>query len=115
VRSVEDDTHEETTDGSGNGDGHDPGEAEKADSLPVDGAEGSVAETDTNGGTSDAHRGRDGQSILREDEDSDSGTLFELAWFSLVNVPFWSQNDQNTTESIRKLTISIEQPRDGLW
>jgi hypothetical protein len=57
VRSVEDDAHGQTTDGTGDGDGHDPGEDEETDSLPVDGLDGAVAETDPDGGAGDAHGG----------------------------------------------------------
>ena len=57
VRSVEDDAHGQTTDGTSDGDGHDPGEDEETNSLPVDSLDCSVAKTDTNGGTSDAHGG----------------------------------------------------------
>lgn len=42
--------------------------------MPVDGLEGTVAETDTDGGASDAHTRRDRELVLGEDEDSDSGT-----------------------------------------
>lgn len=74
VRSIEEQTHGDTTDKTGNGDGHDPGEEQETHSLPVDGLVGTVAKTDTNGGTSDAHRCRDGKLVLREDEDGDGGT-----------------------------------------
>lgn len=57
VRRVEEQPHEDTTDGSSNGDSHDPGEDEETDSLPVHGLDGTVAETNTDGGTSDAHGG----------------------------------------------------------
>ncbi len=39
------------------GDGHDPGDEEKRHPLEVDGLEGAVAETDTDGCASDAHGG----------------------------------------------------------
>lgn len=74
MRGVEDNGARDTTDGSGNGDGHDPGEDEETDSLPVDGLEGAVAETNTDGGSGDAHGGGDGERVLREDEDGESGT-----------------------------------------
>lgn len=85
VGSVEDDSHGQTTDGTGDGDGHDPGEDEETDSLPVDGLDGAVAETDTDGGTSDAHGGRDGERVLREDQDGESSThLHGATWNELV-------------------------------
>lgn len=74
--SVEGETHESSTDETGNGDGHDPGEEEEANSLPVDGPQGAVAETDTDGGTGDAHGGGDGELVLGEDEDGDGGAEF---------------------------------------
>ena len=76
MRGVKEETHEDTTDGSSNGDGHDPGKQQEAYSLPVDGSEGAVAETDADGGTGDAHTSGDGQGVLGEDEDTDSGTHF---------------------------------------
>jgi hypothetical protein len=79
VRSVKDDTHGETTDGTSDRDGHDPGKDEETNSLPVNGLDGTVAETDTDGGTSDAHGGRDGERVLREDQDSESSTHFHGA------------------------------------
>jgi hypothetical protein len=79
VRSVEDDSHGETTNSTGDGDGHDPGEDKETNSLPVDSLDGTVAETDTNGGTSDTHGGRDGQGVLREDQDGKSGTHLHRA------------------------------------
>jgi hypothetical protein len=72
VRGVESKTHKTSTDKTGDGNGHDPGEDEEENSLPVDGLDAAVAETDTDGGTSDAHRGRHGELVLREDKDSDS-------------------------------------------
>lgn len=50
---------------------HDPGEEQEAHTLPVDGFESSVAETDTDCGTGDAHGCGDGKFVLREDEDGD--------------------------------------------
>lgn len=73
-RSVESKTHKTTTDETGNGNGHNPREEEEANSLPVDGPEGAIAKTDTNGGTSDAHGGGDGERVLGEDENGDGGT-----------------------------------------
>ena len=74
VRGVEEDAHEDTAEGAGNGDGHDPGDQQEGDSLEVDGLEGAVAETDADGGTGDAHGGGDGEGVLREDQDGDGGT-----------------------------------------
>lgn len=67
-------SHEAAADETGNGDGHDPREEEKAESLPVDGPPGTVAETDTDGGAGDAHGGGDGEGVLGEDENGDGGT-----------------------------------------
>ena len=55
-------------------DSHDPGEEQESNTLPVDSFERSVAETDTDCGTSDAHRGGNWKLVLREDKDRDSGT-----------------------------------------
>ena len=51
-------------------------EQQKTNTAPVDGLEWAVAETDTDGGSSDTHGGWDGQLVLREDEDSDGSTQF---------------------------------------
>jgi hypothetical protein len=79
VRSVEDNAHGQTTNSTGDRDGHDPGEDEETNSLPVDSLDGSVAETDTNGSTSDAHGSRDRERVLREDQDGESGTHLHRA------------------------------------
>jgi hypothetical protein len=55
VRCVENNAHGDTANGTGDGNGHDPGEDEQADSLPVDGFDGAVAEADADGGAGDAH------------------------------------------------------------
>jgi hypothetical protein len=72
VRGIEDQAHENTTDGTGDGDGSDPGEKEETNSLEVDCLDGTVAETDTDSGTSNAHGGGNWKGVLREDKDSDS-------------------------------------------
>lgn len=79
VRSVENDAHGHTADGTGNGNGHDPREDEETDSLPVYSLDGTVAKTDTDGGTSDAHGGGDGERVLREDQDGERSTHFHGA------------------------------------
>ena len=73
VRRVENQAHETSSESAGDGDGEDPCEEEEADSLEVDCLVGAVAEADTDGSASDAHGGRDGKRVLREDEDSDGG------------------------------------------
>lgn len=55
MRSVENESHENTTKGSGNGDGHDPRKDQETDSLPVDGLVGTVAKSDSDSGTGDTH------------------------------------------------------------
>jgi hypothetical protein len=94
VRGVEDDGHGETTDGTSNGNGHDPGEDEETNTLPVDGLDGSVAKADTDGRTSDTHGGGDGKGVLREDQDGESGThLHRATWDELVcEISRWSVN-----------------------
>jgi hypothetical protein len=79
VRSVEDDSHGDTTDGTGDGDGHDPGEDKQTNTLPVNSLDGTVAETDTNSSTSDAHGGGNGERVLREDQDGKSSTHLHRA------------------------------------
>lgn len=79
VRRVEEKTHEHTADGAGDGDRHDPGGNEQADTLPVDSLVGAVAEADTDGRARDAHGGRDGEGELREDEDGDGSAHLHTA------------------------------------
>lgn len=71
MRSVNKQTHQATTNGAGDGNGHDPGEKEEAHTLEVDSLEGTVAETDADGGTGDTHGGGDGEGVLGEDEDGE--------------------------------------------
>lgn len=73
VRSVEHKTHQAATDETGDRDGEEPRDDEQANTLPVDSLKGAVAETDTDSGASNAHGGRDGEGVLREDEDGDGG------------------------------------------
>lgn len=74
VRGVKGKSHKTSTDETGDGDGHDPGENEEEDSLPVDSLDVAVAKTDTDGGTSNTHGGRDRELVLGEDKDGDSST-----------------------------------------
>jgi hypothetical protein len=76
VRSIEKKTHENTAKGASDGDGGDPRKHEETNSLPVDSLEGTVAETDTYSGTSNAHGGGDWKRVLGEDENSDGSTHF---------------------------------------
>ena len=69
MRRIEDQTHETTTNGASDGNSHDPSKQQKTDTLEVDSLKRSVAQTDTDGGTSNAHRGGDGQGVLGEDQD----------------------------------------------
>ena len=73
MRSIEDQGHDYSSESAGDGDGEEPSEEEKADSLEVDCLQGAVAEANTNGSASDAHGGRDGKRVLREDEDGEGG------------------------------------------
>lgn len=52
---VQEKTHNHTTKSAGDGDGGNPGDNQKPNSLEVDGLDGSVAESDTDSGTSNAH------------------------------------------------------------
>lgn len=76
VRHVQRETHQDTADQASDGDGDDPRKKQEANSLPVDSLEGAVAETDADGGASDAHGGRHGEGVLGEDEDGDGGAHF---------------------------------------
>lgn len=79
VRCVEEETHKHTAESTCNRDRHDPCSDEQADTLPVDSLVSAVAETDTDGGTGDAHRGRNGEGELGKDEDGDRGAHFHAA------------------------------------
>lgn len=79
MRGVEEKAHKDTTKGASNGDGGNPRQHQETDSLEVDGLESTVAKTDTDGGTSDAHGGRDGKRVLGEDEDSDGSAHLHRA------------------------------------
>jgi hypothetical protein len=76
MRSIEDDSHGKTTNGTSNGNCHDPREDQETNSLPVDSLVGAVAETNTDRGAGNAHRGGHRKGILREDEDGKRGTHF---------------------------------------
>ena len=74
VWGIEEETHQATSKSTGNGNGHNPGENEQADTLPVDSLVGTIAKTDTDGSTGDTHRSGDWESELRKDEDGDGST-----------------------------------------
>ena len=74
MRSVEDQSHDDTCEGTGDWNSGDPRDDQESDSLPVDGLVGTVAKTNTDGGTSDAHGGGNWEGELGEDEDGDGGT-----------------------------------------
>lgn len=76
MRRINDETHQTPTNGASNGNGHDPGEEQEANTLEVDCPQITIAQTDTDGGTSDTHGCGDGQGELGEDEDGDGGTHF---------------------------------------
>ena len=61
ARSVDDDTADAARDDTGNGQSDDPSHVDPRNHAPVDRPPGTGAETDTNGGTSDALSGGDGQ------------------------------------------------------
>ena len=73
MRRVKHDAHGQTTDGTSDGNGQDPGEDEQAHTLPVHGPDVAIAQTDTDGGASNAHGSRHGERELREHEDGDGG------------------------------------------
>ena len=59
ARSVDDDAHQAARNDTGDGEGDDPAEVNPGDHAPVDGAPCAGAETDADGGASDALRGGD--------------------------------------------------------
>lgn len=73
MRGINEKTHQTSTNGAGDGDGHDLGEQQETETLEVDSLQGTVTETDADGGTGDIHRGRDGEGVLGEDEDGEGG------------------------------------------
>jgi len=73
MRSVDSQAHETATNQPGNRNRHDPRKEQQTNSLPVDGLEGTVAETNTHRGARDAHGRRHGQGVLRKDENGDGG------------------------------------------
>jgi len=79
VRSVEEQTHEDTTECTGDWNSHDPGQNEETNSLPVYSLEGTIAETNTDGCSSDAHGCRNWERVLGEEEDGDGGTHLHRA------------------------------------
>ena len=73
VRRIKNQTHQASSNGTGNRNSHDPSKEQQTHTLEVDGLEGSVAEADTNCGSGDTHGGGDGERVLGEDEDGDGG------------------------------------------
>ena len=73
MRGIEERPHDNTNESTSNGDSHNPCKQEETDSLEVDSLEGTVAKTDTNSGTSDAHGSGDWERVLREDEEGHGG------------------------------------------
>ena len=55
VRGIEDQAHDATTNKTSDRDGHDPGENQESNTLPIDSPEGAVAQTDAHSGAGDAH------------------------------------------------------------
>lgn len=76
---VKGNSHDDTSESSGNGDGHEPAEAQESNTLPVDCPVVAVAETDANSRTSDTHRRGDRERVLGEDEDGNGGAKFHGA------------------------------------
>lgn len=71
---VQDQTHQASTNGTSNGNGHDPSGQQKANTLPVDSLVSSVAQSNTDGSASDAHGGGNGQGVLRENQNCEGST-----------------------------------------
>ena len=76
VRSIKEETHEDTTERTSDRNGSDPGDDQETDSLEVNGFDGAVAESDSNGRTGDTHGGGDWEGELGEDEDGDGCAHF---------------------------------------
>lgn len=74
MRSVEENSHENTSNRSSDWDGHDPGKDKETNSLPVDSLEASVAKSDTDGSSSNAHGSGNWELELRENEDGNGGS-----------------------------------------
>jgi hypothetical protein len=76
VWSIEEQAHKYSTESTGNGDSGNPRKDKEANSLEINGFNGAIAETDADGGASNAHGSGDGEGILREEKDCDGGTHF---------------------------------------
>lgn len=73
MRSIKKQAHKHAAKRPCDGNGHDPGDDEQTDTLPVNGFPGAIAEANTDGGTGDAHRRGHGQRLLGKDEDGNGG------------------------------------------
>lgn len=76
MRRIDEQAHQHTSESASNRDSKDPADQKESDSVPVDGLECAVTETDTDGGAGDAHRCRNGERKLRKEKDSNGGTKF---------------------------------------
>lgn len=74
MRSIKEQAHNNAAEGAGDGNCKDPCEEQKTNSLEINCFQCTVAETDADGSTSDAHGGRDRERELRECKDGDGGT-----------------------------------------
>ncbi len=79
MRRIQNQPHQTTSHSSRNWDRHDPTKTKEEDTLPVDSARSTVAETNANSGAGDAHGRRHGQFVLREHEHGDGGAEFHRA------------------------------------
>lgn len=57
VRRIQEQAHQATTKSTSNRNSHDPSQEQETNTLEVDSLEGTVAETDADGGARDAHGG----------------------------------------------------------
>lgn len=76
MRSVEENTHQAPAKSGDNRDSSDPSNIDPTNGPPVGSPKVTVAKRDANGGTSDAHRGGDGDTELRGKDDGDRGRKF---------------------------------------
>lgn len=74
VRRIENQGHEYTSESASDGNRSNPCNDEEAYSLEVDSLEGTVAKTNSDSGSCDAHRRRHRQFVLGEDKDGHSST-----------------------------------------
>lgn len=79
VRRIQKQPHKHTTNRARNRDRHNPRRQQQANTLPVDRLVSAIAQTDTHSGAGNAHRRRDGEGELAENEHGDGGAHLHAA------------------------------------